>query len=423
MELSEQRPAHWGRVFFPIWTGQALSLLGSQIAQFAIIWWLTESTGSGTVLALATLAGVLPGIVLGPVAGALVDRWDRRRVMIVADGVSALSAAALALLFWAGVAEIWHVYAIMFVRSVCGTFHFPAMQASTSLMVPQDQLARVAGLNQMLQSAMTIIAPPLGALLLAVLPLSGMMAIDVVTAALAIVPMLFVAIPRPSRAATEGAPPTVLHDIREGLAYIRDWPGLRAVMAMSMLINFLIAPAFSLLPLLVTRHFLGGALELGYLSASWSVGTLLGGLLLSIWGGFRSRILTSLLALIAMGAATIVPGVAPAWLFWGAFAGLLVAGVLNALVNGPMFAMMQSLVAPEMQGRVFTLIGTAGSLMMPIGLAVAGPISDQLGPQIWFTVGGAACIVMGAWGLLSPAVMSIERGVEAPALGADLAEA
>ncbi|MEN9936768.1 MAG: hypothetical protein RLZZ387_3347 [Chloroflexota bacterium] len=398
----------WGLTFFPIWVGQALSLLGSQIAQFAIVWWLTQTTGSGTVLAVATLVAVVPGVLLGPIAGALVDRWDRRRVMIAADALSAVAAAALAALFWSGAIALWHVYLVMFLRSVFGTFHFPAMQASTSLMVPQDQLARVSGLNQMLQGAMNIVAPPAGALLLAVLPLHGLMAIDVVTAALAVVPLLFVSIPRPPRAA-EGAPTSVLSDVRAGLDYVRAWRGLSAIMGMSMLINFLLAPAFSLQPLLVTRHFGGGALELGWMSSAWWVGILVGGTLLSIWGGFRSRVLTALVALIAMGAALLLPGLAPAELFWLAVAGLFVGGAMNALCNGPLFALMQGVVAPEMQGRVFTLIGSAGGLMMPLGLVVAGPLSDQFGPQLWFAVGGVACIVAAVVGLLSPAVMGVEQ--------------
>jgi DHA3 family macrolide efflux protein-like MFS transporter len=110
-----------------------------------------------------------------------------------------------------------------------------------------------------------------------------------------------------------------------------------------------------------------------------------------------------------MGAAMMVPGLTPASMFWLAVGSLLVAGALNSLCNGPLFAMMQAVVAPEMQGRVFTLIGSAASLMMPLGLAVAGPLSDVLGPQLWFVLGGAACIVMGVYGLLSPIVMGIER--------------
>ncbi len=157
----------WMAPFFIIWIGQALSLVGSQVGGFALVWWLTkESGGSATVLAGMTLIAMLPQVFLGPFVGALVDRLNRRRVMIVADSLIALFSAGLAVLAWLGVLEIWHVYVIMFIRSLGGTFHYAAMQASTSLMVPKSQLARVGGMNQTLYGVMNIITPPLGALLL-----------------------------------------------------------------------------------------------------------------------------------------------------------------------------------------------------------------------------------------------------------------
>ena len=135
---------HWARRFFTIWSAQALSLFGSELVQFALIWWLTSTTGSATVLATATLVGLLPQIIIGPFAGALVDRWDRRRTMIVADGAIALSTLALALINAGGNLQPWHVYLLMFVRSTGGGFHWPAMSSSTTLMVPEEQLSRVA---------------------------------------------------------------------------------------------------------------------------------------------------------------------------------------------------------------------------------------------------------------------------------------
>ena len=141
---------NWKRPFFIVWTGQAFSLVGSMLVQFALVWWLTESTGSATVLATATLVGMLPSIVIGPFAGALVDRWSRRLVMMVADGGIALATALLAVIYLGGHMQPWHVYVLMFVRAVGGGFHWPAMQASTSLMVPREQLGRVAGMNQTL---------------------------------------------------------------------------------------------------------------------------------------------------------------------------------------------------------------------------------------------------------------------------------
>src|SRR5690606_38700927 len=146
--------------------GQAFSLLGSQLVQFALVWWLSKTTGSATVLATASLVGFLPQVFLGPVVGAMVDRWSWRVIMLLSGFLVALATVVLVVLFWTGAIEVWHVYAVMFVRAVGGGFHGPAMAASTSLMVPNEHLSRVQGLNQMLSGAMNIGSAPLGALLL-----------------------------------------------------------------------------------------------------------------------------------------------------------------------------------------------------------------------------------------------------------------
>src|SRR5512137_1696216 len=192
-------PLNWKKPFFIVWTGQIFSLLGSGLVQFALVWWLTKTTGSPVVLASATLAAILPGVFLGPFAGALVDRWNRRLVMIVADTAIAVVTIFLALLFWMGVIQPWHVFVVLFLRSLGGVFHYNAMSASTSLMVPEKHLARVAGLNQTLQGVLNIATPPLGALLLELLEMYYVVAVDVVTAAIAVTTLLFVAIPQPAR--------------------------------------------------------------------------------------------------------------------------------------------------------------------------------------------------------------------------------
>src|SRR5215216_7140935 len=198
MENSSQpETGRWAGRFFTIWSGQALSLFGSALVQFSLIWWLTQKSGSATVLAIATLVGMLPQIVIGPFAGALVDRWNRRIIMIVADGTIAAFSLLLAYLFATGTVQVWHVYAIMAVRALGGAFHFPAMSASTPLMVPKEQLTRINGLNQALQGVNSLAAPPLGALLLGILTTQGVLLIDVGTAMLAILPLLFIPIPQP----------------------------------------------------------------------------------------------------------------------------------------------------------------------------------------------------------------------------------
>jgi DHA3 family macrolide efflux protein-like MFS transporter len=409
----ESRPARWAPRFFTIWGGQALSLLGSMLVQFALVWWLTQTTGSATVLATASLVAILPQVFIGPFAGTLVDRWNRRAIMIAADSLIALATLGLIFLFAAGRMQVWHVYTIMFFRSSVGAFQWPAMQASTSLMVPEKHLARVAGVNQTLAGVMNIISPPLGALLLSVLPLTGVMAIDVGTALLAVVPLLFIPIPQPPRRLAEGAAgqprPSVLADLRVGLRYVAGWPGLMAIIVMAMLINFIVDPAFSLMPILVTKHFGGGALQLGWLESTWGIGVVIGGLVLSAWGGFRRRVVTSLLGVIGMGVGTIMVGMAPANAFPLALAGLFLGGFMNPITNGPLFAVLQSTVDADMQGRVFSLVNSGATAMMPLSLLIAGPVADALGVRVWYLVGGMACVVIGLIAFGVPAIMNVEK--------------
>jgi len=410
-QIRAERAHKWMPPFFAIWGGQAVSLLGSQLVQFALVWWLTQKTGSATVLATATLAALLPQILLGPLAGTLVDRWNRRLVMIGADMLTALATVVIAILFWSERIEIWHVYALMFFRSTMGGFQWSAMQASISLMVPKRHLSRVQGLNQMLQGMMNIGAAPLGALLLGLLPMQGVLAIDVITALLAVVPLLLVKIPQPERSAenAEGSrATTVWEEMQSGFRYVWSWPALMLIAAMATLINLVLAPTNALQPILVTDHFKGQAFHLAWLESAWGIGVVTGGLTLGIWGGFKRRVITSLAGLIVLGLSVIGVGLTPANSFGLAVVLMLVVGFSNPIVNGPLFAVLQVIVAPEMQGRVFNLIASMAAAMSPIGLIFAGPIADHFGVRTWFVVGGVITMLLGVGALLNPTIIKIE---------------
>ena len=403
--------APWQTRFFTIWVGQAFSLFGSQLVQFALIWYLTERTGSATVLATASLAGLLPQVFLSPLIGTLVDRWNRRAVMIVADGTVALTTLALAVLFALERIEVWHIYAALFARAVGGGFHQSALGASMVLLVPKAQLARVQGLNQALRGGLDVVAAPLGALLLTLLPMQGVLAVDIGTAALAITPLLIFALPQPERTVPANGKPTVWQDMLAGLRYVLGWPGLVVVLAMVLVINFLLMPALSLLPLLVTAHFQGDAWHLSWLNAALGAGTIAGGLLLSAWGGFRRRVLTALAGLVGLGLATALVGFTPASAYWLAVAALGLSGLMTPIVNGSFGATLQASIAPDMQGRVFALILSVASGLGPVGLLLAGPLADAWGVQTWFVVGGLVCAGMGLLGFCLPPVANFESRV------------
>lgn len=402
---------NWKAPFFTIFAGQALSLFGSSLVQFALVWYITRQTGSATILATSTLIAMLPQILIGPFAGALVDRWDRRLVMIAADGMIALATLILAGLFLFGVQQIWHIYLILLIRSLGGAFHWPAMSASTSLMVPEKQLARVAGMQQTLQGLVGIVAPPTGAVLIGILSTQSVLMIDVLTALAAILPLLFISIPQPVRTASNDPSQPVAsywQDLREGFRYVVNWPGLLMLLMIATVLNFLLTPTFSLLPLLVTKHFGRGALDLGLTDSLFGGGMILGGLFLGIWGGFKRRIITSMLGVFGMGVGVITVGLAPANLFFVALAGMAAIGFTSPVTNGPIQAIIQAAVKPEMQGRVMSLINSAATAMSPLSLALAGPLSDKIGIRSWYIFSGVICLLIACVSLFIPAILNIE---------------
>lgn len=402
----------WQIRFFTIWFGQAFSMLGSQLVGFAFVWYLTKQTGSATVLAIASLMSMLPNIIIGPLAGTFVDRWNRKWVMIIFDSITALFTFGLAALFFLDIAEIWHIYVIMFIRSSCGQFQWAAMKASTSLMVPKKHLSRVAGANETLNGLINIVGPALGAFLIQIMSTQGILLVDVSTAAIAVIPLLFFAIPQPVRNGqkTDGKTaekPSFWQDLKEGWQYVISWPSLMAIIFLAMLINFLINPAFTLLPLVVTEHFNKGAVELGLINSIWGVGVILGGLVLSSWGGFKNRLITSLVGLIISGFAITAIGLAGPDMFWLAMVGMGVFAFLNPMINGPIFAVMQSQVEPEIQGRVFSLLTAGAALASPLGMAIAGPVADATNNQFWFVMGGILTIAAGLGSLFFPTIRKL----------------
>src|SRR5688572_1197106 len=268
----------WAPRFFSLWTGQALSLLGSQLVQFAIIWYLTQTTNSATTLAIASMMGLLPQVLLSPFIGTWVDRGNRRWILIAADATVAMATLVLVILFASGFIQIWHIYVALFTRAVAGGFHQSAFGASVVLLVPKEHLARVQGFNQALYGGLNIISAPLGAFLFAILPMQGILSIDIGTALLAITILLFFQIPQPERDGATKA--TFWQDFAAGFHYIAAWRGLVILLAMVMVINFFYTAAESLTPLLIAKHFQGDVQELGWWQALFATGTILGGLIL-----------------------------------------------------------------------------------------------------------------------------------------------
>ena len=415
MSNDQNIPQNWATRFFTIFTGQAFSLFGSSLVQFALIWYLTQETGSATVLATASLFGMLPQVLLGPIAGTIVDRGNRRLIMIVSDSVIAVSTLLLAYLFWSGAAEIWHIYLALTIRSAGGAFHYPAMSSSTSLMVPDKHLSRVAGANQTLQGLISIVAPPVGALLVAVMSTQNILMIDVITAMMGVTPLFFFTIPQPPRKVEHASAPkpSFIKDLGAGFKYMASWPGLLMLGLLATMLNFLFAPLTALMPLLVTKYFKLGALELGSLDSFFGIGMIAGGITLGVWGGFKKRIVTSLSGIILTSFSILAIAAAPPTAFWMVVVAMAFMGFMMPMVNGPIHALFQSVVEPDMQGRVMSLISSVAQAMMPIGFMIAGPVTDATSFQAWFWVAGILNLVIGLSGFFIPAVINIESNRKA----------
>ena len=415
-------PKNWLRNYLPMGIGQIVSLVGSALVQFSLVWYVTKQTGSATVLASATTAALLPNILLGPFVGALVDRWNRKLVMIIADLVVALATAVLAVLFATGAIQIWHIIAILLTRSAAGVFQGPARTAATTLMVPQEHLSRLGGINQAVDGMINVFSPALGALLLELLPMQGVLAVDIITAAIAISLMIFfVRVPQPTtKPKTDRiTPKSLMVDVRESVRYIITWPGLFLMILMASLLNMALAPGGNLLPLHVTTFFGKGAQELAWMQVAMGIGGIVGGLVLGVWGGFKRKVWTVLTGVIGIGAGMLLFGLIPANRYAYSLICLVVVGGMASFANGSFGPLLQTKVPPEVQGRVFMLLSSLSLAMMPIGLFLSAPIADRFGTRVSYIAGGSLCLIIGLVGLMDKRINTLDLQKEGGQLIAD----
>ncbi len=413
---------NWKRFFIPFWVSQMFSIMGSSLVQFTLVWWLVRETGSATVLATASMFALIPEIVVQPFAGAIVDRVNRKMVIITADAIIALATMGLGMLFYLGRVEVWLIYGIMLLRAIGGAFHYPAEQASVALMVPKEHLARIAGLNQASRGIINIISAPMGALVLELLDVEGSLLIDVVTAAIAIGIVAFTFIPEQQELAKQGKSwvGTVMQDMRDGFLYLVNWKGLMVLTGMALIFKVALTPAFSLIPLLVYEHLNGNAAQYSLVEVVAGVGIILGGLVLGVWGGFKKNVYTMFLGGMGVGLGIFLIGLIPEGKIYWVLPPIFLVGFMIPIIDGPIIAILQAKIDNEYQGRVMTLFGSIINLSGPIGLAAAGPISDTFGIQIWFITAGVLIFVSMVFGLFNKPLMNMDRGPDQSAQGTSL---
>ncbi|MEW6084798.1 MAG: MFS transporter [Chloroflexota bacterium] len=368
-------PAPQGmKTFLTIWAGQLISMLGSGLTSFALGVWIFDQTGKATPFALTILFGNLPRILLLPVAGSLADRWNRRWVMILSDVGNALVTISVFILLLFGSLQFWHIYLIVTLGSIFSAFQEPAYTASVTMLVPKKELSRANGMMQMSQALEMVITPVIAGVLFVAIGLSGILVIDFVTFLIAVGTLLMIRIPQPESMDHADNKSSVWSDALFGWNYLKARPGLFGLLWYYAMVNFLLNWSGVLTaPMILSRY---PASTLGTIQMFVGLGMLAGGILSSVWAGPKRRITAVIgyigLALVGM----IVAGLRPEAIFVGA--GLFWLMIFIPLASSSSQAVFQSKVAPEVQGRVFSIRSMISRSVMPISFLLAGPLADRV---------------------------------------------
>lgn len=374
---SSQRSGSMAAFVF-IWFGQAVSMLGTGMTQFALTIWAYQLTGSATALALVGFFSYAPVVLVSPLAGALVDRWNRKLVMMLSDLAAGLSTIVVFILYSTGNLEIWHLYVTGAFAAVFGAFQFPAFSAAMSLMVPKEQYTRANGLVSLAESATIIVAPVLAGILLTVIGINGILIIDMVTFIFAVLCVAVVFIPQPETSATgREAQGSLWQESLYGFQYIWRRKSLLGIQLTFTISNFFFAIGMVLIAPMVLARTDNNELALGTVQSFLGVGGVVGALLLSAWGGPKRRIhgvlagfiLSSLLGQSLMGIGQSVP-------VWSAAA--FFSMLVLPFINGSNQSIWQSKVAPDVQGRVFATRRLIAQIAGPLGMLIGGPLADQV---------------------------------------------
>ncbi len=398
---------NWKRTFAIIWGGQFFSILTSSLVNFAIIIWLSLETGSAEMLAWAAIAGILPQTLIGPFTGALIDRWDRKRIMMFADSFIALCTLILAILFWRDIAQVWHIFGLLGLRSIGSAFHMPAMQASVPLLAPTDQLTRIAGVNQIIASVSQIAGPALGAMLITIWDIEYVLLFDVIGALLAVTSLFFVHIPNPEK--EEGIERDILKEMKEGAMIILRNRGLSLVFLYSILVVFFLVPISVLFPLMTLEYFKGTEFQAGIIEAIWSVGALAGGAIMGAKVYKVNRVALVNWMYLLCGLTFFFSGIlSPDGFVW--FAVLTaIGGVSGAVYNSAFTGLVQTKIDPTALGRVFSMFFTISLIPAMLGLIGIGFLADGLGLTTSFILSGIIICLIGIAAFFTPAAMRLDR--------------
>lgn len=390
----------WRRDATVFLSGQTVSLFGSMLVQYAIMWHLTLETRSGAVMALASVFGFLPQAVVSVFAGVWADRMDRRRLIIGADAAIAVTTLALALLMLSGIDDLWLIYLALAIRSVGAGVQMPAVASLLPQIVPTTRLMRVNGINGSIQSAMMLLAPAVAAAVYASFSIVAVFLVDVVTAVIGIGLLLMLSVPPLARAAGDAERPGYLDDLVDGVRYVLTHTFVRWLLVLYAVVFLLVVAPSYLTPLMMVRTFGEEVWKLTALELAFSIGMMLGGAAIAAWGGLKNRVVMVLGSTFVFGALAVGMGLATnMWVFIGL---MFLVGLAVPAFSTPSMTVLQETIEPERQGRVFGFVGIVMAVSMPLGMAVFGPLADRFTVQSLLVVSGALMFLVATLAVLMP---------------------
>ncbi len=354
---------------------QTVSLFGSSLVQYAIMWHITLETKSGLMMTISIICGFLPVFFLSPFAGVWADRYNRKILIMLSDSLIAVCTLVMAVLFFSGFREIWILFAASSIRAFGTGIQTPAVSAFIPQMVPEDKLTKVMATNGSIQSMVTLLSPMASGALLTVTSIETIFLIDVFTAAIAVVILLFLHV-QPHKRALEKQESGYIKDMKDGIIYINEHGFLKVFFMFMAVYYILVSPSAFLTPLQVTRTFGDDVWRLTAIEVVFSVGMMAGGLIMASWGGYKNKIHTMTLSGLVMGVCSFALGVVPNFWVYILFMGLF--GIAMPIFNTPAMVLLQEKVNGDFLGRVFSVMSMISSIMMPAAMLVFGPVADKV---------------------------------------------
>lgn len=392
---------NWKFKYFAIWTGQGISVFTSSVLQMAIVWYLTNTTKSAFILSLATLIGYLPRVILGPFIGVIIDRYSRRKIMILSDCFIMLCSLLLTISGKEGKIPILVILFVLFTRSVGAAFHNPSLQAITPTLVPKEELTRYAGISQSVESVSMLLSPGVAAFLFSFIDLPHLVFFDVAGALIAVLILSCVTIPSVIQK-DEIKKSGVLLDAREGVLAIRRISGLSSLVLVSALYAIIYFPIGTLFPLISMEYFQGSFRMSGVVETVFSVGMLLGAVILGVFGNRIHKARAISFSIGLYGSGLLITGLLPR-------SGILYFVILSFFMGislpfyrGVKLAVIQLKVKEDVIGRVLSLVTSMESLAMPIGLLLAGILVGVIGVNRWFFLSGILSLILMAVSIAMP---------------------